>query len=74
MIAVRHLPSWLPGAGFRRSAVEWKKLIEDFVNEPYEDCKQKIVSRLPFPRSRANTSSDDTEKWNCGSIFHLACI
>jgi hypothetical protein len=44
---VRHLPSWFPGAGFKKSAVEWKKLIEDFVNEPYEDCKQKIVSRLP---------------------------
>ena len=47
-ITVRHIPSWFPGAGFKRSAVEWKKLIEDFVNEPHEDCKQKIVSRLPF--------------------------
>jgi len=46
---VRYLPSWFPGAGFKRSAVEWKKLIEAFVNEPYEDCKQKIVSRPPFP-------------------------
>lgn len=42
--AVRYLPSWFPGAGFKRSAVEWKKLIEAFVNEPFEDCKEKIVS------------------------------
>jgi len=49
-LAVRHLPSWFPGAGFKRSAVEWKKLIEAFVNEPHEDCKQKIVSRLPWRR------------------------
>lgn len=43
---VRYIPSWFPGARFKRYAVEWKKLIEDFVNEPHEDCKQKIVSRL----------------------------
>lgn len=48
-ITVRYLPSWFPGAGFKQSAVEWKKLIEAFVHEPYEDCKQKIVSRLHTP-------------------------
>ena len=46
---MRHLPSWIPGAGFKRYAVEWRKLIEAFVNEPYEDCKQKIVGRLLSP-------------------------
>jgi hypothetical protein len=49
---VRYLPSWFPGAGFKRSAVEWKKLIEDFVNEPYEDCKEKIVSEPQRERAR----------------------
>ena len=43
---MRYIPSWFPGAGFKRYSVEWKKLIEDFVNEPFEDCKQKIVSSL----------------------------
>lgn len=45
--AVRYLPSWFPGAGFKRSATKWKKLIEAFVREPYEDCIRKIVSS-PF--------------------------
>jgi len=54
--AVRYIPSWFPGAGFKRSAVEWKKLIEDFVNEPYEDCKRKIVSRLSISPARILTS------------------
>lgn len=72
---VRYLPSWFPGAGFKQSAVEWKKLIEAFVNEPYEDCKQKIVSRPPFhPRSHANISSDDIAKRDSDSIFHLARV
>lgn len=51
--AVRHLPSWFPGAGFKQSSVEWKKLIEAFVNEPYEDCKEKIVSGPQFPSTLA---------------------
>ena len=55
-ITVRYIPSWFPGAGFKRSAVEWKKLIEDFVNEPYEDCKRKIVSRLSVSLARVLTS------------------
>ena len=53
---MKHLPSWFPGAGFKRSAVEWKKLIEAFVNEPYEDCRQKIVSHLPSSPARMLTS------------------
>jgi hypothetical protein len=41
--AVRYLPSWFPGAGFKRYAVEWKELIEAFVNEPFEHCKETMV-------------------------------
>jgi hypothetical protein len=40
---VRYLPSWFPGASFKRYAVEWRKLFENFVNESYEACKAKIV-------------------------------
>jgi hypothetical protein len=40
---VRYLPSWFPGANFKRYSIEWRKLIEDFVNEPYKACKEKIV-------------------------------
>ena len=64
---VKYLPSWFPGAGFKRSAVEWKKLIEDFVNEPYEDCKQKIVSRLPIPPAPMLTYLRITQKNGTGT-------
>ena len=67
---MRHLPSWFPGAGFKRSAVEWRKLIEDFVNEPYEDCKQKIVSG-PFPTS-VQVLTSDIAKRNGDAILHLS--
>ena len=59
---MRHLPSWFPGAGFKKSAVEWKKLIEAFVNEPYEDCKQKIVSCLLSPPTPMLTSPRMTQQ------------
>jgi len=72
---VRYIPSWFPGAGFKRSAVEWKKLIEDFVNEPYEDCKQKIVSYPLSPFAHMlKIPLYGTEERNSIAIFYLACV
>ena len=59
---MRYIPSWFPGAGFKRYAVEWKKLIEDFVNEPYEDCKRKIVSHLSVSPARVLTPLGTIQK------------
>lgn len=41
---MRFLPTWFPGADFKRKSIEWRKLIEDFVNEPYEAFKESLVS------------------------------
>ena len=42
--AVRHVPTWMPGAAFKRKALEWRKLNRAMLNEPYEMVKERTVS------------------------------
>ena len=42
-LEVRHIPTWFPGAEFKRSAEVGRKLTEDMINVPYEDVKRKRV-------------------------------
>ena len=40
---VKHIPSWFPGAGFKRQAKVWRGLISEFVNEPFDKVKANMV-------------------------------
>ena len=52
-IIVVHVPSWFPGAQFKRDAEVWKSKMEAFVNEPYDFTKQQMVRRQAAPASKA---------------------
>lgn len=41
---VRHIPTWFPGAGFKRHATETEKVHEELIRLPYEEVKGKRVS------------------------------
>jgi len=41
---LKYVPSWMPGAGFKRKAKEWHQLQERFRNEPYDFTVRKMVS------------------------------
>lgn len=41
---MRYVPAWVPGAGFKRKAQDWKKEVEDMVELPYKAAKEQIVS------------------------------
>lgn len=43
-----YVPSWFPGAGFRRKAKLWREWAVGMVENPYRVAKQKIVSYIPF--------------------------
>lgn len=45
-MTVKHIPSWFPGAQFKRDAAVWKGKMEALVNEPYEFTKQQMVRSL----------------------------
>lgn len=42
-LTVRHVPSWLPGAGLQRHAMKTKKLVGIVTDAPYELVKQNKV-------------------------------
>ncbi|CCM02682.1 uncharacterized protein FIBRA_04788 [Fibroporia radiculosa] len=46
---LRHMPDWMPGAGFKRSAAQWKAKIEEFVDKPYEYVKESMRNGTALP-------------------------
>ena len=41
--SVKYLPAWMPGAGFKRKAVEWKKIVNRNFKAPFEMVKRMKV-------------------------------
>jgi hypothetical protein len=41
---LKWVPEWVPGAGFKRKAREWRKCADAMLNDPYEVTKQDVVS------------------------------
>ncbi|KAK7052993.1 hypothetical protein VNI00_004314 [Paramarasmius palmivorus] len=41
---LKYVPSWLPGAGFKRNARKWKDFATRLLNAPYVAAKQNIES------------------------------
>ena len=46
---VKYIPSWFPGAGFKRNAESWRSLMQEFVDIPFEFVKQNMVCFFPPP-------------------------
>ncbi|EKM54955.1 uncharacterized protein PHACADRAFT_194981 [Phanerochaete carnosa HHB-10118-sp] len=40
---LKHVPEWVPGAGFQREAKEWRKSIMYVLHVPYNAVKQRMV-------------------------------
>jgi hypothetical protein len=40
---LEYVPSWFPGAGWKRKAMAWNKVGEDLINVPFEWTKQQMV-------------------------------
>jgi len=41
---LKHVPSWLPGAGFKRKAAYWGMVNKDMVEKPFLHVKDQLVS------------------------------
>ncbi len=44
---LRHVPSWLPGAGFKKTAELWRNTLMEAVDIPYNFVQQRLVRYLP---------------------------
>jgi hypothetical protein len=45
LLAVEHVPSWAPGAGFKIEAERMRRLLHNFVNVPYQYVKDQMVTQ-----------------------------
>jgi hypothetical protein len=41
--SLKHIPEWMPGAGFKRQAKIWYALQKQFRERPFYDCLKEIV-------------------------------
>ncbi|KAJ7671061.1 cytochrome P450 [Mycena rosella] len=42
--ALKYVPEWFPGAGFKRTAKEWRKLARAMVDSPFAEAKRNIAA------------------------------
>lgn len=47
--SLKHVPEWMPGAGFKKKAKEWRKLSEAMINVPYDMVKDKFNNGTAVP-------------------------
>jgi hypothetical protein len=43
---LRYVPDWMPFAGFKRKAKEWRKFTLAMVDLPFEEGKRKLVDTI----------------------------
>ncbi|KAF7372980.1 Cytochrome P450 [Mycena sanguinolenta] len=42
--ALKYVPNWIPGAEFKRKAMEWKKIGQELLQLPFTETKQNIAT------------------------------
>ncbi|KAJ6570089.1 cytochrome P450 [Mycena vulgaris] len=47
--ALKYIPSWFPGAAFKRKAEEWNKLVKRMVDRPFADAKRAVEEGVARP-------------------------
>ncbi|EEB92238.1 hypothetical protein MPER_09282, partial [Moniliophthora perniciosa FA553] len=53
---LRYVPSWMPGAGFKRKAMQWKELNSRLVNYPFVAGKEILRSGEQYAPSFISVS------------------
>jgi hypothetical protein len=78
---LKYIPAWVPGAGFKRTAKEWKNTIDDMAETPYNLTKEKVVAGTAHSSFLSNLleggklSNDDVHniKWSAASLYSGKC-
>jgi cytochrome P450 len=76
---LRYLPSWMPGAKFKRDAKIWKAKIQEFVEMPFQWSKSNLGQKDSSGPSFCSTFMSDGQvltareeediKWTANSMF-----
>jgi len=61
---LKYVPSWMPGASFKRKAREWRHLSRDMLESQFKTVKQKMVScaTIFIPRRSKDLQAQGTAK------------
>ena len=43
---LKYVPSWVPGAGFQKTAARWKAALVDMIEKPFQYVKEQLVKNL----------------------------
>ncbi|CAE6356947.1 unnamed protein product [Rhizoctonia solani] len=81
---LQHVPSWLPGAGWKRQAHRWREEKERMLHTPFNWTRQQMAAGTAAPSMLRNLLSDlagkpkesldieeeeDRIKWTTGTMF-----
>ncbi|KAJ7664491.1 cytochrome P450 [Mycena polygramma] len=63
---LQYVPSWLPGASFKRNAKEWRKLSQRLADVPFEETKRRMelgIARPSFTADSLNGLKDSERNY-----------
>ncbi|PIL25684.1 cytochrome P450 [Ganoderma sinense ZZ0214-1] len=69
---LKHVPSWFPGATFKRQAAEWKKATDAMVERPFEAVTKAMAEGKAHPSmilSLLNDLNEDEDKEHKETVF-----
>ncbi|KAJ7493339.1 cytochrome P450 [Mycena galericulata] len=69
--ALRHLPSWFPGAGFKTTAKSWAKTLQQMAEQPYQFVKQQMAAGSA---EKSLNAEEFDVKWLAASLYSVAAI
>ncbi|EGN94314.1 hypothetical protein SERLA73DRAFT_188122 [Serpula lacrymans var. lacrymans S7.3] len=70
--SLKYLPTWMPGAGFKRNAIIWKAKMEEFVHRPYEFVKDELRKGTALPSFVSTLLEADHQKEKAAPVNSLA--
>ncbi|EJC98989.1 cytochrome P450 [Fomitiporia mediterranea MF3/22] len=74
---LKHIPDWIPGTGFKRTAALWRKVLTELTEVPYAFVKQQMAAgtaALSYTSAlleKGNISPDEEFiiKWSAASLY-----
>ncbi|KAH8105626.1 cytochrome protein [Phellopilus nigrolimitatus] len=71
---LQHLPAWLPGMKFKRTARDWRSLTMDFVDRPFAFVKAQIKNGHAIPSFASDliekqVSDEKDMKWIATTLY-----
>ena len=63
MQPVKHLPGWLPGTGFKKTAAAWRNTLLNTIEKPYRFVEEQMSRGTYAPSYVASLLEEDTSQW-----------